>query len=90
MIPIGLVLGSQSPNLGMNLNSIQSSDGSSMFGKGLSASSLLTSKAIESPEKFGGTSSSENIISISGFDQLLQSVIGNTKTKRRSFTKKRR
>jgi len=43
-------------------------------------------------EKFGGTSSSENIISIPGFDQLLQGVIGTTKTKtkRHSFTKKRR
>lgn len=69
MVPIGLVLGSQSPNLGMNLNSIQSSDGFSMF---------------------GGTTSSENIISTSGFDQLLHSVIGPTKTKKRSFTKKRR
>jgi hypothetical protein len=39
---------------------------------------------------FGGTSSSENIISIPGFDQLLHGVIGTTKTKKRSFTKKRR
>jgi hypothetical protein len=39
---------------------------------------------------FGGTSSSENIISIPGFDQLLQGVIVTTKTKKRSFTKKRR
>jgi len=49
----------------------------------------------QSPDSFsmlGGTSSSENIISIPGFDQLLQSVIGTnkTKTKRQSFTKKRR
>ena len=67
--PIGLVIESQFANLGIDPNSIQTSDGFSMF---------------------GGTSSSENVISIPGFDQLLQNVIGPTKIKKRSFTKKRR
>ena len=90
--PIGLVLGS-------NLSEVSSEE----FGKGQNASlekfgqraeSLLTTNLggdRRSPEKFGGTSTSENIISTSGFDQLLQSVIGcPIKTTKRSFTKRRR
>ena len=61
---------------------------------GQRAESLLTTNLggdLRSPEKFGGTSTSENIISTSGFDQLLQSVIGcPIKTTKRSFTKRRR
>uniref|UniRef100_A0A6C0ID48 Uncharacterized protein n=1 Tax=viral metagenome TaxID=1070528 RepID=A0A6C0ID48_9ZZZZ len=51
---------------------------------------LSMNQSSDSFSMFGGTSSSENIISIPGFDQLLQGVIGTTKTKKRSFTKKRR
>jgi hypothetical protein len=47
--------------------------------------------AIKSQNMFGGITSSENIISIPSFDQLLQSVIRSTRTtKDRHLTKKRR
>jgi hypothetical protein len=55
------------------------------------SSNLSTTDLVRSPDNFtGGITSSENIISTTGFDQLLQSVIGLTKTKKRSITKKRR
>ena len=53
---------------------------------------LSMNQSSDSFSMFGGTTSSDNIISIPSFDQFLQNVIGNTKTKtkRQSFTKKRR